>query len=697
MKLTRTIAAASLAALMLTSCTMKENPLLQRSTHPYQAPAFDKIEIKHYKPAFIAAIEEAKAEIRLIADNTEEPTFANTIEALNTSGRTLNTVAGIFFNLNQANTNEEMQQMAEEVAPMMTEYSMSIILNPVLFQKVKRVYEKKDSLGLNQEQAKLLEESYKSFTRNGANLPDDKKEEYARLQEELSVATLTFGRNVLNATNAYLLEITDEADLEGLPDYVREMAAADAQAKGKEGWLFTLDHPSYGPFLKYSTRRELREQLWRAINSKCIGGEFDNTANIRKIVDLRIRVAQLLGYETYADYALEERMAKNPATVNSFLADLMQKSLPFAKRDVAEIHAYATANGFEGELMPWDFSYWSEKFQEERYSLNEELLKPYFELSSVQAAIFDLAGRLYGLKFEENPQLPVYHPDVKVFEVRDENGRFMSLLYIDYFPRESKRGGAWMTSFREQGFYDGVEERPHVSLVTNFTKPTSTTPSLITFYEFTTILHEFGHALHGMLAEGTYSTLTGTNVARDFVELPSQIMENWAYEPEYLNSFAKHYQTGEVIPQDLIDKIIAARNFLAGYAGVRQLNYGITDMAWHNVTSVPEASVVEYEQEILSNSAIMPVIEGMVFSPSFSHIFSGGYAAGYYSYKWAEVLEADAYSLFKERGIFNREVAAEFRDKILSRGGIEDADVLFRNFRGRDPKPEALLEKLGMK
>jgi len=697
MKLTRTIAAASLAALMLTSCTMKENPLLQRSTHPYQAPAFDKIEIKHYKPAFIAAIEEAKAEIRLIADNTEEPTFANTIEALNTSGRTLNTVAGIFFNLNQANTNEEMQQIAEEVAPMMTEYSMSIILNPVLFQKVKRVYEKKDSLGLNQEQAKLLEESYKSFTRNGANLPDDKKEEYARLQEELSVATLTFGRNVLNATNAYLLEITDEADLEGLPDYVREMAAADAQAKGKEGWLFTLDHPSYGPFLKYSTRRELREQLWRAINSKCIGGEFDNTTNIRKIVDLRIRVAQLLGYDTYADYALEERMAKNPATVNSFLADLMQKSLPFAKRDVAEIHAYATANGFEGELMPWDFSYWSEKFQEERYSLNEELLKPYFELSSVQAAIFDLAGRLYGLKFEENPQLPVYHPDVKVFEVRDENGRFMSLLYIDYFPRESKRGGAWMTSFREQGFYDGVEERPHVSLVTNFTKPTSTTPSLITFYEFTTILHEFGHALHGMLAEGTYSTLTGTNVARDFVELPSQIMENWAYEPEYLNSFAKHYQTGEVIPQDLIDKIIAARNFLAGYAGVRQLNYGITDMAWHNVTSVPEASVVEYEQEILSNSAIMPVIEGMVFSPSFSHIFSGGYAAGYYSYKWAEVLEADAYSLFKERGIFNREVAAEFRDKILSRGGIEDADVLFRNFRGRDPQPEALLEKLGMK
>lgn len=697
MKFTRTLAVAFLAALMLISCTMKENPLLQTSSHPYQAPAFDQIETKHYKPAFIAAIEEAKAEIRLIVENSEEPGFANTIEALESSGRTLTTVAGIFFNLNQACTNDEMQQIAEEVAPMMTEYSISIILNPVLFQKVKAVYEQKDNLGLNQEQAKLLEECYKSFTRNGANLQDEQKAEYAQIQEELSLASLSFGRNVLGATNAYILEITDEADLAGLPDYVREMAAADAEARGKEGWVFTLDYPSYSPFLKYSTNRELREELWRAYNSKCIGGEFDNTENIRKIVDLRIRVAQLLGYETYADYALEERMAKNPTTVNNFLADLMQKSLPFAKRDVAEIQAYAASKGFEEELMPWDFSYWSEKYQEEKYSLNEELLKPYFELSSVEAAIFDLAERLYGLQFEENSQLPVYHPDVKVFEVKDENDRFMSLLYIDYFPRESKRGGAWMTSFREQGFYDGVEERPHVSLVTNFTKPTSTTPSLITFYEFTTILHEFGHALHGILAEGTYSSLTGTNVARDFVELPSQIMENWAYEPEYLQSFAKHYQTGEVIPQELIDKIIAAKNFLAGYASVRQLNYGLTDMSWHNITTVPEGSVVDYEQAVLANSAIMPTIEGIVFSPSFNHIFAGGYAAGYYSYKWAEVLEADAFSLFKERGIFNKEVAAEFRDKILSRGGIEDADLLFRNFRGRDPQPEALLEKLGMK
>ena len=410
MKLTKTLTAASLAALMLFLHNERKSFATNIQTSLSGSGLRQNQNREHYKPAFIAAIEEAKAEIQLIADNTEEPTFANTIEPLNTSGRTLNTVAGIFFNLNQACTNAEMQKIAEEVAPMMTEYSMSIILNPVLFQKVKAVYEMKDSLQLNQEQAKLLEESYKSFTRNGANLPDDKKAEYARLQEELSITTLTFGRNVLNATNAYILNITDEADLAGLPDYVREMAAADAQAKGKEGWVFTLDQPSYSPFLKYSTRRELREQIWKAYNSKCIGGEFDNTANIRKIVDLRIHIAQLLGYETYADYALEDRMAKNPATVNNFLADLMQKSLPFARRDVAEIQAYAKANGFEEQLMPWDFSYWSEKFQEERYSLNEELLKPYFELSSVQAAIFDLAERLYGLKFEENPKLPYIIP-----------------------------------------------------------------------------------------------------------------------------------------------------------------------------------------------------------------------------------------------------------------------------------------------
>lgn len=688
---------AAFAALLLTSCNMKENPLLIGSANPYSAPAFDKIKTEHYKPAVLAAIDEAKADIQKIITNPEEPTFENTIEALEFSGRTLTGIGGIFYNLMEACTNEQMQALAEELAPVMTEYSMSIILNPDLFQRVKAVYDKRESLNLSVEQAKLLDDTYKSFSRNGANLSDEAKAEYSKLQEELSLATLKFGKNVLSATNAFTLEITDENELAGLPQYVRDMAAKEAKDRGKEGWVFTLNAPSYSPFLKFSENRPLREKMWRAYNSKCIGGEFDNSETIRQIVNLRIKVSNILGYETYADYALEDRMAKTPQAVTSFLDNLMEKSLPFARRDVADIQKYADQNGFDGRLMPWDFAYWSEKYQDEKYAINEELLKPYFELGSVRTAIFDLAGRLYGLKFIERKDLPVYHPDVQVFEVKDENDRFMALLYMDFFPRESKRGGAWMTSFRDQCVFNGVEERPFISVVTNFTKPTETEPSLLTFDEFTTILHEFGHALHGILAEGTYSSLTGTSVARDFVELPSQIMENFAYEPEYLQSFAKHYKTGEVIPQELIDKIVAAKNYLAGYYSVRQLHFGMTDMAWHTVTSVPEASVVDYEKAVINKNQIMPDIEGIVFSPSFTHIFSGGYAAGYYSYKWAEVLEADAFSLFKEKGIFNKEVATAFREKILSRGGIEDADVLFRDFRGRDPQPDALLERSGMK
>lgn len=693
----RIILSLSFALLLLTACNMKEtNPLLIASDAPYGAPAFDKIKDEHFKPAFVEAIALAKEEIKAITDNTAEPDFDNTILALENAGRELNTVAGIFYNLNEACTNDYMQQIAEEISPMMTEYSMSLILNPDLFKRVKSVYDKRESLNLNKEQAKLLDNAYKMFARNGANLSDEDKAIYAKIQEELSLLGLKFGKNALGATNAFTLNITDEADLAGLPDYVKEMAASEAKNRGVEGWVFTLNQPSLSPFLKFSEKRELREKIWKASNTKCVSGEFDNSDVVKRIVELRIQEANLLGYETYSAYALEDRMAKTPQIVNDFLADLMAKSLPFAKRDVAEIAAYAKKNGFKGDLMPWDFSFWSEKYQQEKYSLNEELLKPYFELNSVRTAVFDLANRLYGLTFKENKNIPVYHPDAQAFEVFDETGRFMALLYMDFFPRESKRGGAWMTSFREQGFFNGVEERPFVQMVMNFTKPTENSPSLITFYEFTTILHEFGHALHGILAEGTYSSLTGTSVARDFVELPSQIMENWAYEPEYLQSFAKHYQTGEVIPQELIDKIIAAKNYLAGYSSVRQLDFGTVDMAWHNVTSLPEASVLDFEKNAIAASALLPKVEGTAFSPSFSHIFAGGYAAGYYSYKWAEVLEADAYSLFKEKGIFNKEVAKSFRDNILSRGGIEDADVLYRNFRGRDPKPEALLEKLGM-
>ena len=692
----KTILAALVAAATLTSCTMN-NPLLVPSDAPHGAPAFDKIKTEHYKPAFLQAIKEGKAEVEAIVNNPEAPTFANTIEALTYAGESMTRVSNIFFNLNEACTNDEMQNLAEEISPLLTEFSMSIMLNPKLFERVKAVYDSRESLDLTPEQAKLLEESYKQFARSGANLSDEDKEVYAKLQEELSVATLQFGKNVLSATNAYTLHITEEADLAGLPQYVRDMGAEEAAARGLEGWVYTLNYPSFSPFLRYSENRELRRQLWTAYNTKCVGGEFDNLENINKILDLRLRSANLLGYKTYADYAIEDRMAKTPEKVLSFLDDLRAKSYPSALRDVADIQKYAARNGFKEKLMPWDFSYWSEKYRDEKYAINEELLKPYFELGSVQAAIFDLANRLYGLQFTENPEIPVYHPDVKAFDVTDENGRFMAVLYIDYFPRESKRGGAWMTSFREQGFVNGEEQRPFVSLVTNFTKPTATEPSLLTFDEFTTILHEFGHGLHGMLAEGTYPSLTGTNVARDFVELPSQIMENWAYEPEYLKTFAKHYKTGEVIPQELIDKIVASKNYLAGYACIRQLNYGLVDMDWHTLTSVEGVEPIAFEQEVVNRKPIMPSVKDVVFSPSFTHIFAGGYAAGYYSYKWAEVLEADAFSLFKEKGIFNREVAAAFRDKLLSKGGTVDADILFRDFRGRDPRPEALLEKMGMK
>ncbi len=672
------------------------NPLLSASPLPFGAPVFDQIRKEDYLPAFQEAISRAQSDIQAIKDNPEDPSFANTIEALEHAGEDLDRISGIFFNLTEACTDDEMDRIAEEVSPLLTQHNMSILLDEPLFARIKAVWEQRDNLSLDTEAAKLLEETWKSFARHGANLPPEQRGRFAQLSEELSLATLKFGQNVLAATNAFTLHLTDEADLAGLPGFVREMAASEAKARGEEGWIFTLNQPSYGPFLKFSGRRDLREKMWRAYNSKCIGGENDNTALIRKIVSLRTEKARMLGYPSYAEYALEERMAKHAGTVEVFLDKLMTPSLPAARRDVAEVQAYAREQGFEDALMPWDFSYWSEKLQKERYELDDELLKPYFRLDAVQAAVFDLAGRLYGLQFKEREDLPVYHPDVRVFEVTEESGRFMALLYLDYFPRASKRGGAWMTSFRELSCRNGVEERPFVSIVTNFTKPTAEQPSLLTFYEVTTLLHEFGHGLHGMLAEGRYKSLTGTNVVRDFVELPSQLMENWAYEPAWLQTFAKHWQTGEMLPQAYIDRIVAARNYLAGYAQVRQLQFGIADMAWHTGDGAPAEDVVAFEQETLRASAVLPQVPGIVFSPSFNHIFSGGYAAGYYSYKWAEVLEADAFEYFKENGIFSRSAAAHFRRTLLSRGGSVDADVLYRNFRGRDPQPEALLQKLGL-
>jgi len=688
---------AALVALFITSCSKDmSNPLLETSTHRYNAPAFDKIKTEHYLPAFEAAIAEGKAEIAAIADNTEEPTFENTILALNYAGSRLSLVSGIFYNINEADTNDEMQKIAESVSPMMTEYSLSTILNEKLFERIKKVYEQRDSLNLGQEEARLLEQTYKQFANNGANLKGEDKEKFTKIQEELSLLSLKFGSNVLASTNAFTLHITDSTELVGLPAFVVAGGAAEAKSRGLEGWVYTLQYPSSGPFMKFSANRALREKMWRASNSEALGGEHDNQAIVKRMAELRLQEANLLGHKLYSDYVLEDNMAKSTEIVNDFLADLLKKSLPFAKKDVEAVQQYANAHGFEGELMPWDFSYYSEQLKNEKYSVSDEVLKPYFKLENVKEAVFALADSLYGLKFELAKDIPGYHPDVEVYDVKDASGRHMALFYTDFYPRESKRGGAWMTSFREQGFSkDGVEERPFVSIVCNFTKPTETEPSLLTFYEVTTFLHEFGHALHGMLAEGKYASLTGTSVARDFVELPSQIMENWATEKEYLASFAKHYQTGEVIPDELIKKIIDSKNFNSGYQSVRQLHFGTLDMAWHTITSVPE-DVVAFENEAVKECVLLPVIEGTAFSTSFSHIFAGGYAAGYYSYKWAEVLEADAFKYFKERGIFNKEAAENFRKNILSRGNIEDADVLYRNFRGRDPQPEALMEKLGM-
>lgn len=706
----RILAAAGAILCLLSSCDNKMNPLLTDSTLPYGAPQFDKIKTEHYLPAFEQAITEAKAEIDAIVNNPDAPTFENTIAALDEAGGRLNDAAGIFYNLMEADTNDQMQDIAEKVSPMMTEYSMYVSLNEPLFARVKAVHESAE--GLEPDQARLLEKTWKSFVRSGANLGAEDKETYSKLSEQLSLLTLQYGKNVLAATNAFTLNLTDEADLEGLPDFVREAAVETAKSKEMEGWAFDLSAPSYGAFMKYSTRRDLRQKMWMAYNTRATEGENSNIELCRQIAESRLKIANILGYETYADYALEERMAKNPQTVNEFIQKLLEPSLPAAKAEVKELYEYARANGFEdSEIQPWDFGFWSEKLKDARYSINDEQLKPYFRLESCIDAAFGLAGKLYGLTFEERKDIPVYHPDVKVYDVKDADGVHKALFYADFFPRASKRGGAWMTEFRGQSIVDGVEKRPFISLVTNFTKPTAGKPALLTYDELTTLLHEFGHSLHGILAEGRYSSLTGTNVSRDFVELPSQIMENWAFEPEFLDTFARHFETGDALPDTLINKIVEAKNYNAAYAQVRQLQFGILDMAWHtlkggsesghfdrlsDLKTMQELGTIAFEKAALKSSNVIPSIPEACISTSFSHIFSGGYSAGYYSYKWSEVLEADAFSLFKEKGIFSTEVSHSFRDNILSKGCSEDEDVLYRRFRGHDPEPEALLEKLGI-
>lgn len=671
------------------------NPLLAEWDTPYATPPFSKIELKDYEPAFDAAIACSRAEIEAIVNNPAKPTFGNTIVALERQGELLGRIAGVFYNLLEADTSDEMQAIAQRVQPKLTELSNDISLNPALFARVKAVYER-PGRGLSKEDRKLLEDTYKGFARQGAALSDADKELYRQYTSELSALTLQFGQNALAATNAFTLNITDPKVVAELPAFVKEGLAADARARGEKGWTVTLQAPSYVPFLTYSSNRALKEKLWRASNSRSLGGEFDNTQIVKQIANTRLKIANLLGYKCYADYVLEERMAENTPTVNTFLEQLLDETKQYADRDYRTVNAYAASKGFKGELMPWDWAYYSQKYRDEKYALNDEVVKPYLELENVKKGVFLLANKLYGLNFTPNEKIDVYHPDVTAYDVTDADGRFMAVLYLDFFPRASKRSGAWMTEFRGTKIVDGKEIRPLVSLVMNFTKPTDTTPSLLTFDEFNTFLHEFGHSLHGMLAEGRYESQNGTNVYRDFVELPSQVMENWATEKEFLDLWAAHYQTGEPIPAEIVARIVAAQNYLAAYQNVRQLSFGMTDMAWHTLTEPFEGDVEQFEVASMAPTQVMPVVAGTAMAPSFGHIFSGGYAAGYYGYKWAEVLAADAFSLFKEKGIFSSEAASAFRGNVLSKGGTEHPMELYVRFRGHKPETKALIDKMGL-
>ena len=666
------------------------NPLLAEWETPHATPPFDKISISDYEPAFETAIAVSRAEVDAIVNNPAKPSFNNTILALEKQGELLDRISSVFFNMLQCNTSDELQDIAMRIQPKLTELSNDVSLNPELFKRIKEVNEN-PGLFLTKEDKKLLENTYKSFVRSGANLADAEKELYRQYSSELSQLTLQFGQNSLAANNAYSLNITKASQVAELPDFVKEGLAMDAKARGQKGWTVTLKAPSYGPFMTYSSQRDLKEKLYKARSSCAIGGKFDNTENIRKITALRLKIANLLGYECYADYVLDNRMAEKTAIVNSFLAELLSQTKEYADKDYQTINAYAHSLGFKGDIQPWDFSYYSEKYKNEKYAVSDEAVKPYLELENVKQAVFMLANKLYGLEFKPAEGVAKYHEDVAVYEVSEANGNHLSILYLDFFPRDSKRAGAWMTEFR------GAEGdiRPLVSLVMNFTKPTETTPSLITFDEFTTFLHEFGHACHGMLAKGKHGSFNGTNVFRDFVDLPSQILENWAYEKEYLDLWAKHYQTGETMPAELIEKIIAAKNYLAAYANVRQVSFGMTDMAWHTLTAPYEGDVVEFEQKAMAVAQVLPIVEGTALSPTFGHLFSGGYAAGYYGYKWAEVLAADGYSLFTENGIFDKATASKFRT-LLESGGKEHPMDLYVAFRGHKPQTKALIDQMGL-
>lgn len=681
--------------------TETQNPFFENTHTPHDTVPFDRIAVEHYAPAIRRGIECQNEEIDAIVNNLEPANFHNTILALEKSGQLLHRVEVVFDNLLSAETNDAMQELAKELMPLLSEHANNITLNERLFERVKTAYEQRNDEPLTAEQRKLTEDTYEGFVRSGANLQGADKEKYRELSRQLSLLTLQFSENNLKETNDYQLVLTDEAQLKGLPQSAIDAAAETAREKQQEGWVFTLHAPSYVPFLTYAADRDLRKEIYMAYNTKCTHANACNNLDIvKQLVNTRLALAQLLGYKDYATYKLERRMAQNSANVYHLLNQLLEAYKPTAQKEYAEVQALAREEqGADFTLMPWDWGYYSQKLKDRKFNLNDEMLRPYFELENVKKGVFGLATRLYGITFQKNPDIPVYHKDVEAFDVFDKDGSFLAVLYTDFHPREGKRSGAWMTSYKEQWIDEkaGENSRPHVSLVMNFTKPTQDKPALLTFGEVETFLHEFGHSLHGMFANTTYASLSGTNVYWDFVELPSQFMENFAVEKEFLHTFARHYQTGELIPDELVQRIVDSRNFNAAYACLRQVSFGLLDMAWYTRTTPFEGDVMAYEKQAWARAQILPSVEGTCMSTQFSHIFAGGYSAGYYSYKWAEVLDADAFSLFKKQGIFDQKTAFSFRENILSRGGTEHPMTLYKRFRGQEPTIDALLIRNGIK
>ena len=686
---------------MVQSVNSSSNPFFGSFDTPHQTVPFDKIELQHYKPAVEEGIRREEAEIDAIVNDPCKPDFENTVLALERSGKLLSVVTTVFENLCSAETSDEMQQLAQELMPMLNEHQNNITLNERLFDRIRQVYEMKESLQLNPEQMRLLEVTYQSFVRNGANLEGAQKDRYRELTRDLSLTTLKFSENNLKETNNFVMHLTDKEDLAGLPEGIVEAAAQTAQEKELEGWAFTLHAPSYVPFMMYADNRQLREKMHRAYNTRCThDNEFNNMDIVKHIANLHRELAQLLGYNTYADFTLTRRMAQNSGRVYQLLNQLLEAYTPEARREVEEVSALARKMmGDDFVVMPWDWAYFSTKLKDKKYNLSEELLRPYFQLENVKKGVFGLATALYGITFKKNDDIPVYHPDVEAFEVFDHDGSFLAVLYTDFYPRAGKRSGAWMTEYKGQWIDErtGENSRPHVSLVMNFTKPTATKPALLTYGEVETFLHEFGHSLHGMFANTTYHSLSGTNVYWDFVELPSQIMENFGIRPEFLNTFARHYQTGELIPEEYIQRLVDASNFNVGYACLRQVSFGLLDMAWYTRSEDYEGDVRTFEQKAWEKTQLLPVVPESCMSVQFSHIFAGGYSAGYYSYKWAEVLDADAFALFKENGVVSPEVARSFRENVLSKGNTEPPMTLYTRFRGQEPTIDALLERNGIK